>query len=140
MTVEVGFLRDYYVINLTFNGQALLLKRIKSIDDMPKTTNLWQYIFTHPKWLSTLVYTLIFMLLTGGIIYLIFLRKSYFQLTLFVYLVLFLFSTGLVWFGNLLGFSETGYFAARNFKEILSSPFIAMLLIPAFMLHQRSNQ
>ena len=127
------------VINLTFNGQPWLLPQTPTYaTDTPADANLVQHFFINPKWFSSLAFLVLFMLLSAGLIYLIFEKRSYFRFTCLVYIILTIFSFLIIEAGNLTGFSRTGYAVAQNFKELLLSPFVVMLLIPVYMLHQRS--
>jgi hypothetical protein len=138
LMIETGFQRGKYVINLTGNGQPLLLPRWRSVpEDFPASLNVFVYFLQNPKWGSTLLYTLIFMGFSALMIGLVFRRWEYMKITCLAYLGLSGLGFVLVLLFNLLGLSETGYFIGQNLKEIASSPFLVMMLIPAFLLHQR---
>ncbi len=135
--VSVGFLKGN-VINFTFNGQGFILPQTPTFaSDTPADVNIIQYFFTNPKWFSSLFFLVVFMLLTGGIIFLIFLKASYFKFTCLIYIALTLFSFIILEICNISGISKTGYTIAQNFKELLLSPFIGMFLIPAFTIHEK---
>jgi hypothetical protein len=135
--IEAGNLRGHCIVNLSGNGQAIFLPRIGTRPiDRPNTLNLLEQILSNPKWTSTFFYTALFWLLTLLLVWILFRNTSYLKWTTWLYLLLSVVCLMAILGGVVFHLPRTGYFIADNIKEWMASPFVAMLLVPALLLHQ----
>lgn len=93
------------------------------------------------KWALTLVFSLIFMSIALMVVKLLFSKKKYLWITVFLYggitvLSGFLIVLGLIFDGT----SEKMYEFARYLMGMAQSPIILMILIPAFKISEKENK
>ena len=127
----LGTLQDVYVVNLFDGSKSLLISRHVSTPYLyPLNTEyLLKSIVIDPRWISFMIYTAGFFLLTLGIIYFLFKDKAYTKYVFFVFGSMILFSLLLAILSFITGSYESGYRLAQNLKGIYQSPLITFILI-----------
>ena len=138
----LGTMQDGYVINLFNESKSLLISRHS---DTPSfypvdSAGLLKSIFIDPRWVSFILYTAGFFLLTLGIIYLLFKEKSYIKYVLIVFGFLIFLSIMLTFLSFITGSYEVGYQLAQNIKGIYQSPLITFIVITfLYFLNQQKK-
>jgi len=136
--VGLGDIRRQYLLNFTLPEKPFFMPRPNTLSgDFPQKVNVIPYFFLNPKWISSLVYILAFLILSVLAVYLYFYNIGYLKITIAFYLVIIILCFFVIIMGNVFGFSKEAYSAMENFKELLSSPFIAMMLFSAFLLNNK---
>lgn len=102
-------------------------------EKFPQTIEGFQdNIASNYKWVSSCLYSLIYVLISVGIIWVLFQNKKNAGVTLVLYLALFVFSIILILIGNLFGSYKLGYGLAQNIKRLIQSPLLTFFLIIYF--------
>ncbi len=140
LMIGLGDIRRQYLLNFTLPEEPFFMPRPNTYSgDFPQKVNVIPYFFLNPKWISSLIYILAFLLLNILAVYFYFYNKGYVKITIVFYLGIIILCFMIIIIGNAFGFSKEAYSAMENFKELLSSPFIAMMLFSAFLLNNKLN-
>lgn len=136
LLVLTGYLRDYIFVGIhtsmwySYHHKPLL-------HPTPFTVYLIGFSYAQlyiAKWFLTALFTVIYFLLSCGVIKLIFIKKAYIRYLMITYGVLLSVAALFYITGLLSGYTEEGYKFSRIFMGFLQSPFMVMVLIPAFYL------
>lgn len=127
----LGTLQDGYIINLFSRDAPLLISREGGVHFFYplNTDKLLESLILDPRWISFIIYTAGFFLLTLSLIYFLFKRKAYIRHVLIVYAILISTSIILVILSFATNSYETGYKLAQGLKTIYQSPLITFILI-----------
>jgi len=138
--IITGFFRDYVFIGI--NSFIKYFYYPDATNQLPKgfsiikESSYTQLISL--KWILTILFTLWYLLLVLGCIKLIFKEKKFLHWTIYVYSSIFILSF-LFYFGFSIAHQpELGYRISRVFMGFLQSPFVLMLLIPAFKISKKN--
>ncbi|HVA98036.1 MAG TPA: hypothetical protein VNG53_04000 [Bacteroidia bacterium] len=111
-------------------------------DDIPASI-AWMKNFNYIqlekfKWFFTFLFSSIYLLLTILVTNILFAKKSFLKLCIYVYIALFAVAFVFMGFGYLFhSFNLKGYDLSRSLMHIAQSPFVMMVLIPAFKLSDK---
>ena len=134
--ILLGAFRDFVFVNLNLQLNYLWKKlpfsRAHSSFDFLEGYDYWTIYYW--KFALTGIFTLLFLLITLGLIKVIFNNKKFQRYTLYLFggvigISLLLFGGGYI-FGN----AHFGYDLARHFMDVVQSPIAAMILIPIFLM------
>lgn len=136
-----GFVRHEYHVNFTEKDKPMLVKRKESsMKEYPTDSgNLAQSVVTDYRWLSTIYYTAFAIISTVSVVYLMFEKKAYVQISLALY------ASVLILIGILLVLSfltknyAFGYGIAQYFKNLIQAPLFSFLLIAGFFLFEKKK-
>jgi hypothetical protein len=140
--VFLSFYRDYFFRCIN----ALLMAWDYNMDyPMPGHLKFFEQFdystIVNLKWLFTFLFALFFYLISIFSIHFHFSSRNYNRITTIVFIGLFVFSAFFIGAGLILpSLSERMYEFARFLMGLAQSPFILMVLIPAFMLAEREKQ
>lgn len=137
----VGFVKQKFILNFTNSTYSFFLPRqAPNLQAYPSTlSGISERIIQDPRWVSSVVYSFLYILLSTSFIYILFRYKIYIKLTLFIYAVLIVISWFLIMIGNTFQSYKLGYGLSQNIKDLIQSPFVLMVLIPLFRLHKHSK-
>ena len=138
----LGSLQDRYVINLYDESKSLLISRHSKIPySYPlDSEGLLESFLMDPRWISFMLYTAGFFLLTLGIIHFLFKEKSHIKYVMIVFGFLISLSLMLTILSFTTGSYEVGYQLAQNIKGIYQSPLITFILITfLYFLNQQKK-
>ena len=135
-----GYLRDYLFVNINFQLAKLYYKDY--IYTLPENLSFLQ-IFSYNqlfygKWILTIVFMLIYFLITCAFIKKIFTEKKYIKWTAYSFLTILFISFLFYSYGILFHDYDNGYTLSRVFMGMVQSPLVLMILIPAFKLSTSS--
>ena len=137
--IGLGFYRDFL-----FKSINALLKAWDFDIDYEMSFGLrffenYEYeSIVHIKWGLTILFTIIYFLLSYFAIKLVFLNKRYNRITVTSYFILVVISALLTLLGFLLpGIAGKTYLISRYLMGIAQSPIVLMILIPAFIFVKR---
>lgn len=133
--VALGFLRMSYIINLNVADLPLLILRRHYRHQVIYTTQSNQILdaIQHdPRWLSSFIYSVSPMIIALLVVWLIFKDPKKLRITFWTYLG----ANGVLLFFLLISFLThnytLGYGMAQNFKALVQSSFLTLLLIATF--------
>lgn len=137
LMVYTGFLRDWMSVNINFqlgflyygwdeNPTSPLV--VRATEGLEYIT-IWRF-----KWLLTIITAMVYATMTATIGYLAFLDRKFIRLTLISFLVVIVVSGVFYVLGQFFGSNHQGYLLARALMDFVQSPFVLMVLIPAFFL------
>ena len=89
------------------------------------------------KWILTVLFSLAYFIISLKCIKIFFKEKKYLQWTLIVYLFVGVTAFLFYLYGLLFKDMETGYRFSRIMMGLVQSPFVLMVLIPAFQLGKK---
>ena len=145
--IALGFLRLFLFENINFHLQFLYYDMERS--HMSESLNFLR-TFTYNelyviKWILTMLFSFAYLFLTCLVIHILFRVKKYVLMTIYMFAAIIFISFVFYTMGLLINWdlqftdqSKTGYRLARIFMGVVQSPFPLMILIPAFMLSERS--
>lgn len=139
----LGTLQNGYVVNLFDGSRPLLISRHS--DDTFQfypldSADFIESILLDPRWISFMLYTSGFFLLTLIIIYFLFKEIKYLKYVLIVFGFLISLSFMLSILSFITGSYEAGYQLAQNVKGIYQSPLITFFLITfIYFLNQQKK-
>ncbi len=133
-----GYIRETYLINIS-GRESVIQSRTgedryylpRSLDDVEAS------IANNPKWVSSLIYSLIYSGLSAICVWLIFRRPSFVIITLAVHLFIILFAGLLILAGLIFNSFNDAYSAAEYFKNLVQSSLLTLILITGFLLTKR---
>ncbi|MBC7450979.1 MAG: hypothetical protein H7259_05785 [Cytophagales bacterium] len=140
-TFGFGLIRYDYVLNFIDPALPFFLPRntAEQVAYPLSLSDLSNSLLHDPRWLSTFFYMIYPALGTCIAVYLIFQKKSYFQLTLLFY------STGIILLilmvlcSILLKEYTKGYALAQYFKKIYQEPYASLLLLGSFYWNEKRD-
>jgi hypothetical protein len=139
--ISVGFYRDFLFKSIN----ALLKSWDYEMDyEMPAGLRFFEQldynVIVRIKWVLTLVFTGIYLLLTLWTLHVLFNEKRYLRLTLMSYMIVVIISALLSFLGYLVpGIEPRTYYFARYLMGFLQSPLIVMILVPSIIFARRHN-
>ena len=136
----VGFYRDFVFKNIN----ALLQAWDNDMDyAMPHSLDFlrnYEYnTLVNIKWVLTIVFAIIYLIISIFSIKLLFNDKKYIRLTIATYTGILLLSSFIIGIGFVFHHSEKMYSLARYLMGMAQSPIILMILIPAFKLNEKED-
>ena len=137
--IALSFFREFVFVNINAHMWYLFYENDKShlANTLSFLTPLSYFQLYWLKWFITILFSGVFLFLSCIIIKLIFTEKKFIHWTIYSYLSIIIISAISYFIGILFNNSEKGYLAARFFMGMLQSPFLLMILIPAFYLEKR---
>jgi ammonia channel protein AmtB len=131
----LGWIRTDYILDFYGNSNGVLSKRHHALKEgYPMDLDSFsQSLHKDGRWLSTIVYSLLFFFLTSILIHVIFRNKKYFKVTVIVYVAISFFILLLVCASFLTGSYSAGYALAQNLKNLIQSPFLSLFLVAVFL-------
>lgn len=139
--LSLGFYRDFVFKSIN----ALLQAWDHDLEyTMPSSLNFFEKLeyetIVNLKWLLTLVFSLIYLIISIGVIRFIFDNRRYLYITIGSYLGVIIVSAIFIGIGMIFsGASEKMYEFARYLMGMAQSPIILMILIPAFKIYEKEN-
>ena len=137
LMVYTGFLRDWMSVNINFHlgylyygwdenpASPLVISAAKGYEYI----TVWRF-----KWVLTVVTAIVYAAMTATIGYLAFLDRKFIKLTGICFLAVIVVSGIFYVGGYVFGDQNPGYLLARALMDFVQSPFVLMVLIPAFFL------
>lgn len=136
----LGFYRDFVFKNINAFLQAL---DYEMQYDLPPSLNFmerYEYeTLVRLKWILTLLFSLIYLLISFISVRFIFGDKKFSRITVGAYLGIILISGIFILLGMVFGNSGKMYEFARYLMGMAQSPLILMILIPIFKLAEKKN-
>lgn len=100
--------------------------------------NLQYDTLVNLKWVLTLLFSILYLLISLTTIKFLFSNRTFFKITIWSYLAILIVSCVLITFGYVFkGTTEKTYEFARYLMGLAQSPLILMILIPAFKLSEK---
>ncbi len=136
-----GYYRDFIFKNINALLQAW---DYDMVYNMPSSLHFLEKFeddgLTNIKWLLTLLFSIIYMVIAIITVQLLFKNKRYVYLTIVVYVGLIAISGLFIGTGFILkNTSETMYAFARYLMGMAQSPLVLMILVPAFKLTEKQE-
>lgn len=131
----LGFLKERYLVRVGTGGIDIVPRyRVDpELLVLPEGGGTLRHnIVRNPKWVSSLVYTIIFGLVTVWGIHLLFNRRMYNLIAGGFYVTVLLISGFIILLSALLDSFETGYLAGQYLKNLVQSPLVLMVLVFVF--------
>jgi hypothetical protein len=119
-TIVLGFFRDYIFISINRSIESGVGWNLPVL-----------------KWILTSLFSLLYLLLSGLFLYLLFNSKKYIKIAIVLYVVLFCISIVATLFGYLLSSFENTYRFIRTVMGVAQSPIVMMVLIAACCLENK---
>jgi hypothetical protein len=116
-TISLGFFRDYIFISINRSIESGVGGNLPVL-----------------KWILTFLFSLLYLLLSGLFLYLLFNSKKYITIAIVLYGVLFCISIIVALFGYFLSSFENTYHFIRTVMGVAQSPIVMMVLIAACYL------
>jgi hypothetical protein len=123
IAVAIGFLRDYFFV---------------SINHIIETGHDPGGKFSIFKWALTLLFSLLYLVITCVVLFLLFRSKQYVRIGIFSYLFLLTLSLLASAFGSVFSSFENVYPFVRTIMGIAQSPVVMMILVPVCYFDQRT--
>ncbi len=120
-----GIIRDAVFTNL---NKEFAAPGMKVVQAQPFSNNNTTIL----KWGLTLLFSVLYALITSACIFVLHKKKNFVLLTILVFFSLFTLSLIITGLGYLLGKQEISYRISRDVMGLVQSPFLLMLLVPAF--------
>jgi hypothetical protein len=141
LQLMVGYIRESYVINTHVKEQPLLIERYSSgTEEYPmKTAEVSKAITGNPKWISTSLYSIFFLVSSSIIVFLIFRTKKAVYFCLSAYTIIFMLAGVFVVISFLFNNYKVGYGLAQNLKNLSQSPLVVIGLVPVYKLLEGSG-
>ena len=135
-----GFYRDFVFKNIN----ALLQAWDADMDyTMPPSltffTNYEYHTLVNIKWVLTIVFSIIYLIISIFTVRLLFNNKKYIRLTVATYAGVLVVSCVFIAIGFVFHHSENMYSLARYLMGMVQSPVLLMIVIPAFKLNENSK-
>lgn len=92
------------------------------------------------KFILTLLFSAIFLILAVFLVKVLFSEKKYQRYTVISYAGIFILSLIIYFSGRLMSSSDASYELSRQIMEFLQSPLLMMILIAAFLFDQRQHR
>ena len=138
----VGVLKWNYILNPWLTDGPFLLNRysMESVKNYNNsyTDSLRYFLFT-PKWISTLIFGNLFLLLNLAVIYIIYKEKVFIKFTFWAFFWVSFISFIALFLGYSLNIFQTVYIIVSRIKELQQSPFTLILLLSAFKLVKQNK-
>lgn len=141
--VLIGSLRYDFIINVINRDLPFLIHRSKipDLENYPlKLKSLGPSLIEDPRWFSSILYTIFSISLTAGIIYLLFLKKSYVGITLLTYGLLIVALASFISFSFFTGAYKHGYGIGQKIKNLIQEPFFVFFLTATFIFIKRMKK
>ena len=140
--IALSFLRESVFVNINLHLWYLYYHNDKSylapyLSFLSPLSYSQLYYF---KWFLTVFFSLVFLFFSCIIIHYIFNEKKFIRWTIYAYLAVVAVSCISYCVGILFNHVENGYIFSRFFMGMVQSPFILILLIPAFKLADVSGE
>lgn len=123
LTIFLGFLRDYIFVSIN--------KFIEAGSDADGRLALL-------KWVLTALFSILYLLLTGAFLQVLFSERKYIIIAALCYLLLFLAAAMTGIFGYFFSDFETAYPFIRAVLGVAQSPVVTIILVPACFLNSRT--
>ena len=136
----LGFSRDYLFVNINYQAGKIYYQRVDDyhVAEGLKFLETWSYKKLYfSKWILTVLYMLMYGIITIMGIHLTFKNKQYNRYAFLVYALLFVLAALVYNSGNYLLSVDRAYTISRQIMGWLQSPIIAMILLPAFYLSEK---
>jgi hypothetical protein len=135
----LGYARDFTFVNINIRLRDLWNEKnaftfpdsLKFLQGMGYMQLYWL------KWILTILASLLYLGIYILGVYLIFKKRKYILWTIACFAIVYLVSGLFYLSGYLVGNPYMGYHLARIFMGFIQSPFLFMLLIPAFLLSKK---
>ena len=140
LLVGLGFFRDFLFVNINYYLQELYYKNGGDYNLPPslKFINHFSYIqLYYGKWILTGLFSSAYFIISLKCIQILFKEKKYLQWTLFAYLFVGFTASLFYLYGLLFNDIAIGYRFSRIMMGLVQSPFVLMILIPAFQLEKK---
>ena len=139
----LGYFRDYIFININFLSGVKYYPGIETDYKLPSQLGFLN-AFTYEqlyygKFLVTLLFSAAFLLVSIIVIKKIFADSKYIKWTVYTYISLIVLSGVFYSYGMLFNDFNNGYKLSRVFMGFLQSPFVLMVLVPAFKIAENNN-
>ena len=138
--LALGILKWNYIFNPGIaEGPFLLYRYSKEAQlnyNYTYSDSLRYFLFT-PKWISTLIYGNLFLLLNLYVIYVVQRKKIYLMFTFWLFFWVSLLSIVSLLFGYLFNYFNEVYILVARIKELQQSPFTLILLLSAFKINSK---
>lgn len=140
--VLLGFLRDFLFVHLNYQIAKLYYKDYNyTLPDFVSFLGNFSYAgLNNLKWVFTVLFLLLYFLLTIITVKQLFPAKIYFRITAFFYLGVVILGAIAYIFGVVVFSSDRAYNIALFFTHMVQSPIVIMILIPAFKLAPRKDK
>lgn len=132
----LGALRYSHVINVFLDDYPLLIERSELTKETLATIKAQNKM--DPRWISGLLYSILFTAGALAIVYCSFLKKKYFRITFCVYVSLGFAGIVFLIFSRLMGFAGL-FHLAEKIRDILHEPFLLIFLLAVFLLLEKKN-
>jgi hypothetical protein len=141
LMIYFGFRRERYL--LIFDRHSLFkwlnrYPRIAATDFSREMRGLIGFSLS-PKLTSSILFSLIFTMLSALIIHFIFVSSRYTKITIYTYALYIIFCFLLIQLGNFGLDYKISFGLSHYLEDLFLSPFPLMLLIPAFMIASKMN-
>jgi hypothetical protein len=139
----LGYFRDYIFININFLSGVKYYPNIETDYKLPSQLSFLNS-FTYEqlyfgKFFVTLLFLAAFLLVSIVVIKKLFTDSKYIKWTVYAYISLVVLSGIFYSYGMLFDDFNTGYKLSRVFMGFLQSPFVLMVLVPAFKIAENNN-
>lgn len=137
--IALGFLRDSIFKTINSLLRAWDLDQDYFLPPLLNFLENFQYdTLVNLKWILTLLFSLLYLLLSLITIKMLFGNRNFFKITIWSYVAILLVSGILITIGYVFkGTTEKTYEFARYLMGLAQSPLILMILIPAFKLSEK---
>ena len=136
LLIFFGYLRDFLFVNI--NSQLDKLNNKASFSELsPKLSFITNFSYRQlyiGKWGLTLLFIFIYFILSQVLIKKMFKEKKFLTWTSYSFLIIIVISSLFYVYGVVFNDYERGYALSRVFMGMMQSPFVLMVLIPAFKL------
>ena len=124
VAIAIGFLRDYVFV---------------SINQIIEHSNDASGKLSVLKWTLTFVFSVLYLILTSTLLYVLFQSAKYIWLAVFTYVLLFAVSFSAAIGGYLISSFQNVYPFVRTVMGIAQSPVVMIILIPACFLNEQKE-
>ena len=142
LLLVLGFGRDFVFVNLNYQASKVYYHQQYEykIPTLLSFIETWSYTkLYYAKWGLTILFTVVYALITYLFINAIFNSKLFNKLTIFIYLVIIGCAFIAFLLGYFLGDSLKGYTISRQLMGIVQSPLVLMFLLPALYLNKNKQ-
>ncbi len=130
-----GYVRYNFLIDFT-GHESMVHSRLEennyrmpaSIDDVGPS------ISENPKWISSIIYSILYLALSALCIGLLFNKKNFTLITVGVHLLIMFVAVFLIATGLLIHSFHSIYLSAEYLKNLIQSPLLTLILIAGFLL------
>ncbi len=139
----LGYFRDYIFININFLSGVKYYPNIVTDYKLPQQLfflNAFTYEqLYYGKFLVTMLFSASFLVVSIIVIKKLFSSLTYVKWTVYTYISLIVLSGVFYTYGMLFNDFNNGYKLSRVFMGFLQSPFVLMVLVPAFKIAEKNN-